>query len=183
MRNSLRTINARSPPVIFDRLHKLAILLFQIIAALPNLKAANRPTLPRVERSGRVAWRCSKSPSPDCGMRSILIVEDEVLTSEYLEFVLQEAGYEAIPAASADEAIAVLEHRADVDLVVTDINLPGGLNGLQLAALVRDRWPTINIIVVTGYSAPRSEDIPSGSLFVPKPYSAQKMIEAVHHFQ
>src|ERR1700758_4316271 len=82
-------------------------------------------------------------------MGSILIVEDEVLTSEYLEFVLQGAGYEAIPAASAEEAIAVLEHRDDVHLVVTDINLPGGLNGLQLAALVRDRWPAINIIAVT----------------------------------
>jgi len=116
-------------------------------------------------------------------MSSILIVEDEVLASEYLEFVLEKAGYEAIPAGSAEEAIAVLEHRDDVDLVVTDINLPGGLNGLQLAAVVRDCWPSINIIIVTGYSAPKREEIPSGSLFVPKPYSAQKMIEAVRHFQ
>ena len=90
-------------------------------------------------------------------MTSILIV-DEVLTSEYLEFMLQEAGYEATPACSAEEAIAVLEHRDDVHLVVTDINLPGDLNGLQLAALVRGRWPAINIIVVTGYSAPQSGD-------------------------
>jgi two-component system, response regulator PdtaR len=116
-------------------------------------------------------------------MSSILLVEDEVLTSEYLEFVLQEAGYEAIPAGSAEEAIAILEHRDDVHLVITDINLPGGLNGLQLAALVRCRWPSVNIIIVTCYSAPKSEEIPSGSLFVPKPYSAQKMIEAVRHFQ
>jgi CheY-like chemotaxis protein len=116
-------------------------------------------------------------------MSSILIVEDEVLTSEYLEFVLEKAGYEAIPAGSAEEAIAALEHRDDVDLVITDVNLPGGLNGLQMAALVRDRWPAINIIVVTGYSAPRSDEIPLGSLFVPKPYSAQKMMEAVRHFQ
>jgi len=116
-------------------------------------------------------------------MSSILIVEDEVLTSEYLEFVLRGAGYEAIPTASADEAIAVPEHRDDVQLVVTDINLPGGLNGLRLAALVRDRWPAINIIVVTGYSAPRSDELPTGSLFVPKPYSAQKMMEAVRHFR
>jgi DNA-binding NtrC family response regulator len=107
-------------------------------------------------------------------MSSILIVEDEVLTSEYLEFVLQEAGYEAIPAGSAEEAIAVLEHRDDVHLVVTDINLPGSLNGLQLAALVRDRWPMMNIIVVTGYSAPRSEEIPSGSLFALLPVTLTK---------
>ena len=76
-------------------------------------------------------------------MSSILIVEDEVLTSEYLEFVLQKAGYEVVPASSAEEAITILEHRDDVDLVVTDINLPGGLNGLQLAAVVRDRWPSV----------------------------------------
>ena len=107
-------------------------------------------------------------------MSGILIVEDEVLTSEYLEFMLQEAGYEAIPAASAEEAIQILEHRDDVDLVVTDINLPGVMNGLQLAALVRSRWPN---------SAPKSEEIPPGSLFVPKPYNAQKMIDAVRHFQ
>jgi two-component system, response regulator PdtaR len=85
--------------------------------------------------------------------------------------------------AHAAEAIVVLEHRDDVHLVVTDINLPGDSNGLQLAALVRDRWPSINIIIVTGYGAPKGEEIPSGSLFVPKPYSAQKMIEAVRHFQ
>ena len=99
-------------------------------------------------------------------MRAILMVEDEVLASEYLEFVLQHAGYEPIPAASAEEALAVLEHRRDVELVVTDINLPGTMNGLQLAALVRGQWPAINIIVVTGYSSPRSEEIPTGSLFV-----------------
>jgi len=55
-------------------------------------------------------------------MTVILIVEDEVLASEYLEFVLQEAGYEAITAASADEAIKVLEHRNDIRLAITDIN-------------------------------------------------------------
>ena len=56
-------------------------------------------------------------------MRAILMVEDEVLASEYLEFVLQRAGYEPIPAASAEEALVVLEHRRDIELVVTDINL------------------------------------------------------------
>ena len=116
-------------------------------------------------------------------MTVILVVEDEVLTSEYLEFVLESAGYEAIPAGSADEALAVLEHRDDVDLMVTDINLPGDMNGIALAALVRDRRPEINIVVITGYSAPTSDELPAGSLFVPKPYNAQKMIDAIHHFQ
>jgi two-component system, response regulator PdtaR len=116
-------------------------------------------------------------------MTVILVVEDEVLTSEYLEFVLESAGYEAIPAGSADEALAVLEHRDDIDLMVTDINLPGDMNGIALAALVRDRRPEIDIVVVTGYSPPTSDEDPTGSLFVPKPYNAQKMIDAIHHFQ
>jgi DNA-binding NtrC family response regulator len=115
-------------------------------------------------------------------MAAILTVEDEVLTSEYLEFVLQQAGYEVIATASAEEAIAVLEHRDDVYLVITDIELPGLMNGIKLAAAVKERWPPINIIVVTGYSAPGSDKMPAGSLFVAKPYNAQKMIAAVHHF-
>jgi two-component system, response regulator PdtaR len=117
------------------------------------------------------------------GMAVILIVEDEVLAGEYLEFVLQKAGYEVVNTASAEEAIAVLEHRRDISLIITDINLPGLMNGLKLAAAVKDRWPPINIIIVTGYSAPESDEIPAGSLFVAKPYDAQKMVAAVHHFQ
>lgn len=116
-------------------------------------------------------------------MTVILIVEDDVLAGEYLEFVLQKAGYEVVNTASADEAIAVLEHRSDISLIITDINLPGLMNGLKLAAAVKDRWPPTNIIIVTGYRAPESDEIPAGSLFVPKPYNAQKMIDAVRHFQ
>jgi two-component system, response regulator PdtaR len=79
----------------------------------------------------------------------------------------------AVTTASAVEAIAVLEHRDDVQLVITDVNLPG--NGLDLAAAVKARWPAINIVIATGYGAPGSDQIPAGSLFVPKPYNAQKI--------
>jgi two-component system, response regulator PdtaR len=116
-------------------------------------------------------------------MGAILIVEDEVFTSAYLEFVLQNAGYDPVAAANADEAYAILDRRDDVDLVITDINLPGGMNGLQLAALVRQRWPAINIVIATGYDAPQSDELPAGSVFVPKPYTGPTMIEAVRHFQ
>jgi DNA-binding NtrC family response regulator len=116
-------------------------------------------------------------------MTAILIVEDDVLTNEYLEFILQQAGYEVVSATSADEAAALLEHREDVQLIVTDINLPDAMNGLKLAGAAKARRPEMNIIIVTGYGAPRNDEIPPGSLFVPKPYNARKMIEAVRHFQ
>ena len=74
-------------------------------------------------------------------MPSILIVEDDVLTNEYLEFILEQAGYEVVSATSADEAAVLLEDRDDVQLIVTDINLPGTMNGLKLAATVKARRP------------------------------------------
>ncbi len=83
-------------------------------------------------------------------MSSILIVEDDVLTNQYLEFILEQAGYEVVSATSADEAAALLEDRDDIQLIVTDINLPGTMNGLRLAAAVKARRPEINIIIVTG---------------------------------
>ena len=88
-----------------------------------------------------------------------------------------------VSATSADEAPALLEGRDDVQLIVTNINLPGTMNGLKLAAAVKARRPPMNIIIVTGYSAPKGDEIPPGSLFVPKPDNARKMIEAVRHFQ
>ena len=116
-------------------------------------------------------------------MTAIVIVEDDVLANEHLEFILQQAGYEVFSATSADEAAELLDDHEDVQLLVTDINLPGTVDGLKLAAAVKARRPEMNIIITTGYSAPKDEEIPQGSLFLPKPYNAQKMIEAVRHFQ
>ena len=116
-------------------------------------------------------------------MTVILIVEDDILANEHLEFILQRAGYEVLSATSADEAAELLEDHLDVHLLVTDINLPGTTNGLKLAAATKALRPDMNIIIVTGYSAPKSDEIPPGSLFVPKPYNARAMIEAVRHFQ
>ena len=92
---------------------------------------------------------------------AILIVEDDVLANEHLEFILQQAGYEVLSATSADEAAELLEDREDVQLLVTDINLPGNMNGLKLAAAVKIRRPEINIIIVTGYSAPKGRRDPN----------------------
>ena len=116
-------------------------------------------------------------------MTAILIVEDDVLANEHLEFILQQAGYEVLSATSADEAAELLDDHEDVQLLVTDINLPGTVNGLKLAAAVKARRPEMNIIIVTGYDAPKNDEVSPGSLFIPKPYNARKMIEAVRHLQ
>lgn len=83
--------------------------------------------------------------------------------SEYLVAVLEEAGYSVVASKNADEAIAILESRDDVDIVFTDINMPGSMDGLSLAAAVRDRWPTIKLIVTSGKGRLESREMPVGS--------------------
>lgn len=116
-------------------------------------------------------------------MTVILTVEDEALVSEYLGAVLEDAGYPVVAAANADEAIAILESRNDIRIIITDINMPGSMDGLKLAAAVRGRWPPINIIIVTGKDTPTQNDVPKGSQLVPKPYAADNILAAVRHFQ
>jgi CheY-like chemotaxis protein len=112
-------------------------------------------------------------------MTVILTVEDEFLVSDYLGSVLHDAGHQVIAAGNADEAIAVLEARDDIGIIITDINMPGSMDGLRLAAAVRDRWPPIKIIIVTGKDAPGRHEMPADSLFLAKPYKAETIVGAV----
>jgi CheY-like chemotaxis protein len=113
----------------------------------------------------------------------ILIVEDEPWLSLDISDALEDEGYGVIVVANADEAIKVLESRNDVRTIFTDINLSGSMDGLKLAAAVRDRWPPVNIIVTTGMTAPRRDEIPAKSLFISKPYRNAQVLEAVRSFE
>jgi CheY-like chemotaxis protein len=112
---------------------------------------------------------------------TILIVEDEILISAYLGDLLRDAGYDVVEASNADDAIAILESRSNIRLVITDINMPGSMDGLRLASAVRDRWPPIKIIVATGQGRPTDDRMPRDSLFVPQPYDPRTVIAAVQH--
>src|ERR1700709_445684 len=101
----------------------------------------------------------------------ILIVEDELLIRLNAVEMIEEAGFEVIEAASADEAIAILESRLDITVVFTDVQMPGSMDGLKLAAAVRDRWPPIMIVATSGHVKLGSGDLPEGGRFLPKPYS------------
>jgi len=114
---------------------------------------------------------------------TILTVEDEFLISEYLRGILEGGGHTVIATFGADEAIDVLERRRDIELVITDVNMPGSMDGLRLAAAIRDRWPPIHLIVVTGVAPPSRNDLPAGSLFIPKPYKPRDVLSGVQHFQ
>ncbi|MDN3272980.1 response regulator [Frankia sp. RB7] len=107
----------------------------------------------------------------------VLVVEDDPLLRMLAVEVVEEAGFKAIEAGDADEAVALLESRTDIALVFTDINMPGSMDGLKLAHAVRNRWPPIKILVVSGKQPLQSSDLPSNSFFVSKPYQASALVE------
>jgi CheY-like chemotaxis protein len=108
----------------------------------------------------------------------VLVVEDESLIRLSAIDMIEEAGFEAIAAADADEAIRILESRNDIRVVFTDVQMPGSMDGLRLARVVRNRWPPIALVVVSGQTQVRESDLPTGGRFLPKPY-AGRQIEAV----
>jgi two-component system, response regulator PdtaR len=107
----------------------------------------------------------------------VLIVEDDPLQRMLVADFVEEAGFVAIEAGNADEAIALLESRPDIALLFTDIDMPGSMNGLKLAHAARDRWPPIKILVVSGHVRLRPSELPSDSCFLAKPYMTAIAVE------
>ncbi len=101
----------------------------------------------------------------------VLVVEDEFLVRMQAVDMIEEAGFDAIEANNADEAIRLLETRKDIRIVFTDIEMPGSMDGLRLARAIRDRWPPIELILTSGKHQFSSNEIPARGHFVPKPYS------------
>jgi CheY-like chemotaxis protein len=106
----------------------------------------------------------------------VLIVEDEFLIRMDAVHMIEAAGFEVVEAESADEAILVLESRWDITVVFTDIQMPGSMDGLKLAAAIRGRWPPIKIVATSGLLNIREEDLPRGSRFLSKPYSPAQIV-------
>jgi CheY-like chemotaxis protein len=106
----------------------------------------------------------------------VLIVEDEPLLRELAVEVVEDAGFAALEASDAEQAVALLEARSDIAVLFTDINMPGSMDGLKLAHLARDRWPAIKILVASGQVRLRPSDLPSNSVFLEKPYCGAAVI-------
>ena len=102
----------------------------------------------------------------------VLIVEDDFMLRMNAADVIGDAGFDV----DADEAIAILEARPDIHIVFTDIQMPGSMDGLNLARFVRGRWPPIKIVATSGFVSVRKDDLPEGSRFVPKPYRAEQIV-------
>src|ERR1700684_4279 len=95
----------------------------------------------------------------------ILVVEDEALVRLAAVDMLEDAGFRMIEAVNADQALELLGADSDVQLLFTDVNMPGTINGLALARQVHDRWPHIGIMVASAKQVRQPEELPAGSRF------------------
>jgi two-component system, response regulator PdtaR len=107
------------------------------------------------------------SPSPTVA----LVVEDEPLIMMEAVDILEGDGFRVLEAWSADRALALLEEQGPVDLLFTDVHMPGDLDGFALARAVRDRFPGTAIVICSGHVKPGPEDLPEGAVFIDKPFS------------
>ena len=101
----------------------------------------------------------------------VLVVEDEPLTRMDACLSLQDAGFEVLDAPDAESALVLVRERSDIAVMVTDVQMPGLMDGLMLARVVRTLRPQLRIVVTSGGLRLCEEDLPCGAAFVPKPYA------------
>ena len=111
--------------------------------------------------------------------KRVLVVEDEPLLMMMAIDIVEGAGLEAIEATNAQDAIIILEARTDIAVIMTDVEMPGTMNGLRLAASIHHRWPLVGIIVVSGRVSVGVADLPENGIFFQKPYDAEALAHAV----
>lgn len=109
----------------------------------------------------------------------VLIVEDEPLMRMMAIDVVEEAGLRALQAADADQAMAILESRPDIGIVFTDIDMPGSMDGMELAVRVRDRWPPIELLITSGHRKVAADQLPARGIFMSRPYRRADVVSTL----
>lgn len=111
--------------------------------------------------------------------KEVLVVEDEPLVRMVAADALADHGIMAWEASDAGEALHVLDQHPDIGLVFTDVNMPGEMDGLDLAHEVHQRRPDVSLIVTSGAVAVRDEELPDDGTFLPKPYPTERLVRLV----
>lgn len=110
----------------------------------------------------------------------VVIIEDDELMSSILVEMLTDMGGSCVSFITADDALMnMLQDNTPCSLVVTDHTLPGQLSGHEFALMVKERWPTVPVVVTSGFGFNIVGELPAGAVFLPKPWSVQQMVEAV----
>lgn len=111
-----------------------------------------------------MAWESYATKRP-----AVLVVDDDDLLRMVLVNLLEDDDLEVFEAADAEEALSVLRNRSNIRVVITDIQMPGPMDGLALARQIRKNYPPVGLIVSSGGILPTPQDLPESALFFPKP--------------
>jgi CheY-like chemotaxis protein len=122
--------------------------------------------------------KCSKYGKTSANCAAVLVVDDEALIRMNAVQMIEDAGYIALEASNADDAITILKRHRNIGAVFTDINMSGSRSGLKLAHVIRRGWPPIHLIVTSGLLA--KLELPLGARFVHKPYENARVIALLH---
>ncbi|MET0220680.1 MAG: response regulator [Tardiphaga sp.] len=110
----------------------------------------------------------------------VLVVEDEPLLRMNTVDMVEDAGFEVVEAPGVAQALKLLESRGDISIVLSDIDMPPGMNGLELAELIRKRWPPVEVILLSGKYVPSDARLPKNHIFFSKPYRPSDVVAALH---
>lgn len=121
----------------------------------------------------------SVGQSTPIGDKTILIVDDEALIRFDLVDFFEDAGWRVFDAASAEEAIAILDQHQEVRVVLTDVQMPGSMDGLKLAHYVRERFPPTVLYIVSGNVPLGPADLPARATFLPKPFDHRRLLRQI----
>lgn len=111
--------------------------------------------------------------------RFILVVEDEPIIRMCAAEFVEDAGFAPLEVGDAGAALVTLEAHEGIAVLFTDINLPGAMDGLALAAEVERRWPQIRILIASGRTAPPASQLSGKVSFIPKPYGSVEFLAAL----
>ena len=116
----------------------------------------------------------SSDPAP-----VVLVAEDEELVRLYAADLLAEAGYKVIDVASADAALVAMAEQPDIRVLFTDIQMPGKLDGIQLARRVHEQWPEVLLLITSGGRQPEKAEIADHGHFIAKPYLPSDVLNEI----
>ena len=113
---------------------------------------------------------------------AVLVVEDEPLVRMHGVDILKDAGFDVFEAADADEALLILGDDVEVHLLFSDVDMPGSMNGLQLAQVVHERWPHIHLLLTSGHHKLQDAEMPGSGKFVRKPWTSESLVRQIREF-
>lgn len=111
---------------------------------------------------------------------TVLLVEDEPLIRLFISELLEDAGFRVVEAANATEALVLLEAGLRVNVLLTDVDMPVGCDGFELAHRVHESWPEAEILIMSGRRWPEQGDLPPGAAFLAKPCPNEAIVSHVY---